>query len=236
MRGRACALASAAIVFSLLARPAGGAIIFEDLSTSAPPLTLGGYGMLVFADDARPVPDNVASVPAPTGGDVGFDQPLSHLKIGVGWSTWSHGYAGDVYYQAAQSSGPLFPYTVGLTLPAGIVAFYLYAEPEAFSEFDITAIDQNGQGYTRTIAGNAGARGFGFYATAGDTITGLSIGSFADFAIGEFGISKAQNVPEPTALALLGLGMAAAVRARRRRHQGPMPDPRTRDLGPRIRD
>ncbi len=215
MRTRTSVLALVGAVSLLVASTAQAAIIFEDLGTSAPPLTLGGIGLTVFGDDPRTLGEDVVSVPAPGGGDVALDLPLNHRKIGSGWASWSHGYIGDVYYQGQFSQVHAFPFAVGLSLPAGIVAFYFYAEPEDFSEFDITAVDQNGNEYSRSVAGDSGARGFGFYATGGDTLTGITIGSIEDFAIGEFGLARAQSVPEPATLALLGLGLAAVARARR---------------------
>jgi hypothetical protein len=208
------------MVSLLLASPADAAIIFEDLGTSAPPMNLGGFGLTVFGDDPRTLGEDVTSLPAPGGGDVTFDLPLNHRKIGTGWASWSHSYAGDVYYQGQISQVHAFPYAVGLSLPAGIVGFYLYVEPEDFLEFAITAVDQNGNEYSRSVGGNSGARGFGFYTTVGDTLTGITIGSIEDFAIGEFGLARSQSVPEPATLALLGLGLVAAARARRRPKPG----------------
>lgn len=216
MRVRTSALSVVGVVSLLLAPPADAAIIFEDLGTSAPPLALGGFDLVAFGDDSRTLGEDVMSVPAPGGGDVDFDLPLKHLRLGSGWASWSHGYGGDVYHQETATALHPFSFAVGLSLPPGIRAFYFYAEPGEFSEFDITAVDQNGTEYTRSVAGDAGARGFGFYTTQGDTLTGITIGSIEDFAIGEFGLARTQSVPEPATVALLGLGLVAAVRARRR--------------------
>ena len=127
--------------------------------TAAPPATLGPYTMTPFADDTRPVFDDVSSVPAPTGGVVGFSPDLNHREIGNGWATWSHGYTGDVYYTNGATSATM-------TLPAGTKAFYFYAEPNPFAVFEITATTNSGTtSGPIPVDGAGGATYFGFYTT-----------------------------------------------------------------------
>lgn len=208
----------------LAASPAEAAIIFEDLGTAAPPATLGGFPLTSFPDDLGSLFDDVTSAPGPDGADVTFDVALSHREVGAGWATWSHGYTGDVYYLATASGLHAFPFAVGLLLPPGVRAFYLYAEPEDFADLDIVAVDQNGVSYARTVSGDGGARGFGFYTTDGDVLATLTIGSDSDFAIGEFGV--AHSVPEPASMALMGLGVLAAASRWRRTRLTPIPPAR----------
>jgi len=189
-------------------------VIAVDLGTGAPPATLGGYTMTPFGPDARydGTFATVNDVPSPLGGTVDFSIPLSHRRIGAGWATWSHGYTGDVYFTDGADA-------VSLDLPALTSAFYLYAEPNAFSTFDITATTDSGASLTAAVAGSAGANGYGFYATGGDTIMSISVSAdpaASGFAIGEFGIAE---VPEPTSIAIFAAGAAGLALQRRRRKQ-----------------
>ena len=148
--------------------------------------------MTPFADDTRPVFDDVSSVPAPTGGVVGFSPDLNHREIGNGWATWSHGYTGDVYYTNGATSATM-------TLPAATKAFYFYAEPNPFDVFEITATTNSGTtSGPIPVDGDGGATYFGFYTTGlFETIATITVESTVDFAIGEFGISASRCPPPP---------------------------------------
>jgi hypothetical protein len=102
-----------------------------------------------------------------------------------GWATWSHGYTGDVYYTATESS-------VTMTLPAGTKAFAFYAEPNTFDSFTVEAIAQDGSSSEPVdIEGYAGARYFGFYGANGQNVAKIKVTASdpAGFAIGEFQIA-----------------------------------------------
>jgi len=151
--------------------------------TSAPPATLGPYTMQPFPADPRPTSIDVLDVEGPCG-VVEFDIPLSHRKIGSGWATWSHGYTGDVYYTNGASKATLF-------MPMETAAFYLYVEPNAFSEFEFVVQSNTGTSSGSVfIQGDAGAKYFGFYAPGAGEILWISIenvdGAAGGFAIGEF--------------------------------------------------
>ncbi len=84
-----------------------------------------------------------------------------------------------------------------LTMPEGTKAFYLYAEPNDFGlhRINATAVGSDGSfassGYVQVL-GAAGARFYGFYASATTTITRIVVTAKSDasgFAIGEFGIA-----------------------------------------------
>src|SRR4051794_11102292 len=148
-----CAVLAALTVFGVGTASASGTITFDSArGTGAPPGTLGPYTMTPLAPDAR------ADGFVDTAGTVGFSTSLYHTRVGAGWATWSHGYTGDVY----STGGGVI---TTLALPEGTSAFYLYAEPDPFAVFDITAITDDGTSSGPiAVDGLAGARYFGFYA------------------------------------------------------------------------
>jgi hypothetical protein len=175
-------------------------IFIQDLGIVAPPSTLGGQTMTTFARDTRPESTTgepapaVMTVPSPLGGNITFNSPLTHFTIRPdGWSTWSHGYRSDVYFDPATS--------LTMTLPAGTTAFYFYAEPNLFGLFNFIVTTSDGDTAVVSsggldIEGNSGAHGFGFY-TSNTTITNILVTTVSGangFAVGEFGIAK---VPLP---------------------------------------
>jgi PEP-CTERM motif len=176
-------------------------------ATAAAPATLGQYTMTAFGDDARPN-GTVSDVTSPLGGVVGFSPDLTHVEVGAGWETWSHGYTGDVYYT--------FGSTLTLTLPSSTGAFYFFAEPNNFDLFTITAVADDGSGSAQVVNGFSGAKFFGVYSDDFAAIDHIDItvnASARGFAVGEFGIAA---VPEPSTLLLMGAGLLAT-RMRRRK-------------------
>src|SRR4051812_1046988 len=80
------------------AASAAGTIVFDASPGSGPPpASLGPYAMTSFGRDPQPLFAPVAGVAGP-GGTIAFSSELQHVRIGNGWATWSHGYAGDVYW------------------------------------------------------------------------------------------------------------------------------------------
>ena len=181
------------IAFVILIAPAANAEVIGVIGgTGAPAPTLGPYQMTPFPPDPRPVFDFVTSVPSPLGGELGFSIPMSHRRIGEGWSTWSHGYTGDVYYTYSQSE-------VTIELPGGTLAFYFYVEPTVFGIASFSATVDDGTSVEQNAMGSAGAAYFGFFVDdPGDppieSITVVNITTY-DFAIGEFGISAGAPAP-----------------------------------------
>lgn len=189
---------------------AQAAIIATDLGTAAPPGTLGGFAITPFGPDGLSNFINITSLASPLGGSLGFSSAVNTRSIGAGWATWSHGYTGDVYYSNGATS-------LGITLPADTAAFYLYAEPNPFATFLMTATADDGTFLTASVAGSSGANGFGFHGTGGTDIVSVTISSTVDFAVGEFGIAQAQvQVPEPATLALVAIALLGLGAARRR--------------------
>jgi hypothetical protein len=194
-RALACALTACALIATLIpaaaqsaAADSGGSIVFSGApGTSAPPATLGSYSMTPFGADPQAVGAPVAGVTGPSG-PISFSPTLTHQVIGDGWQTWSNGYGGDVYTTGDAQSATV-------TLPSGTSAFYLYAEPDEFSPFSVTATAQDGTSSgPETVDGDAGAAYFGFYGTDGATISTITVSTAGDdFAIGEFGIAAVTN-------------------------------------------
>ena len=155
-------LASMSLIGAGTASAAGTISFSGSPGTGAPPSTLGPYTMTSFGLDPQPF-GTVGGVAAPSG-EVAFSPSLYHLRVGQGWATWSHGYGGDVYW----TLGAL---TATVNLPPNTSAFYLYAEPNPFAVFTISATAQDGTtSGPIAVDGFAGARYFGFYGTGGEHI------------------------------------------------------------------
>lgn len=172
---------------SAKAAPSSGIVFDGSPGTGAPPSTLGPYTMQAFGADSQATGADVSGVAGPTG-MITFDPALEHDVVGDGWATWSNGYTGDVYATGEAE-------TATVALPAGTGAFYLYAEPDQFMPFSVTATSQDGTSSGPvTVNGQSGAAYFGFYGTSGTTISTITVTTAGDdFAIGEFGIAKSST-------------------------------------------
>ena len=88
-------------------------------------------------------------------------------------------------------------FEITVTLPPGTGAFYAYAEPNQFKDFDMSAQAEDGPSSGDLVVhGKAGARYFGFYAHCGHTIKSITYndaGSDSAMAIGEFGIARSSS-------------------------------------------
>ena len=205
LKSNYCLAFAGAILLGLVS-PAGaiGPLTGVPLGTAAPPSTLGPWTMTPFVTDPSAVDSMLTSL-----GPITFSEAIRHDQIGNGWGTWSHGFAGNVYDTASFVD----PTSLTMTLAGHVQAFYFYAEPVNWANFTFTATTDTGTFLTQTINGNAGATGFGFYATGSDYITSITVrGTDADgFAVGEFGFASAPSVPETgsglvyASLAFLGL-------------------------------
>jgi len=187
-------LASAATWLADLISPAAGAIVFSPGDgTAAPPSTLGPFTMTPFASDDGPLYETTSGVLGPTG-EVQFDPSLVRLQVANGWETWSNGFTGDVYWTDGG-------FTETLELPPGTRAFYFYAEPDEFEDFDVDVTADSGASTgDMTVYGDAGAQYFGFYANGSDSVQSITITSPDDFAVGEFGITtETSEAVQPSA-------------------------------------
>lgn len=216
----------------LLASAAYAGVGFEDLGTAAPPAAINGVPVYPF-DLAPQVAiangTSVAAIPgSPIGGTLTLNENLVKRTIGAGWATWSHGYTGPVYESPTAGGSQT---TRTLTLPAGTTAFYMYVEPNTFNVFNVECVTNSGvSSGLIPVNGSAGANGFGFYATYGDTLSTVTVTvdpAGNGFAIGEFGASDVfvyippQGIPTLSvagfAALALALGLAAFFLLRRRR-------------------
>ena len=180
------------------AQTAQSAVLFSDLGTSAPPLSLAGYNLIPFDQVPQAaIPDftDVTIIPgSPIPGDLTTVDSVNKRTIGSGWATWSHGYTGVVYMGSS---------TIILNLPPNTGAFYFYAEPDQFALMTISAVTDSGTSSGDiNVHGSSGANGYAFYTTAGESITSITVTTNDSFmAVGEFGIAQAQAeppVPIPT--------------------------------------
>ena len=152
---------------------------------------IGPYGVTPAGSDLRPEYAWVAS--APGSGGVAFDRTLSLRHVGSGWGTWSHGYAGPVYF-AGDSE-------LILTLPANTLAVGFSLQPDLVGRFpfEITA---GATTLSLEIEGDAGARHIGVWSdVAGEPLSFVRLwetsGTADGFALGEFRLFIAAPVPEP---------------------------------------
>ena len=184
-----------ALFAMIIATTSADAAIVTDGSpgAAAPPATLGPYAMTAFGPDSQPFITEVPGVASPKGGEVAFAPSLMHFEIGLGWTFWSHGYMGDVYWSISSHEATL-------TLPKGTTAFYFYVQPDPFGVFTFTAAAQDGTMLSQSITSASGGAGvnaeyFGFYATGADSLETIHISGPVDFAIGEFGIAVDETIP-----------------------------------------
>lgn len=166
-------------------------ISFEgNPGTEAAPTSLGPYTMQTMDPAPGELGEAFSEIEGPTG-TIGFSEPFDYARVGEGWQTWSNGYTGAVFEIKHLNSEGIVEGT--LTLPPNTGAFYLYAEPDEFENFSVTATTEDGatSGPT-TVFGEYGAKYLGFYASCGTAITTIRLtdgeGDPA-LGIGEFAIA-----------------------------------------------
>lgn len=176
------------------ATPPASTITFDGSpGTGSPPETLGGFTMQPVVDlEATELGEAVSEIEGPTG-PITFATPVTYYRVAEGWETWSNGYTGAVFVGQANSNGIA---EATIELPPGTGAFYLYAEPDAFEDFNVMATAQDGttSGPT-TVFGEAGARYYGFYAACGSRIASITVTDGEldpELGVGEFGIAPAK--------------------------------------------
>src|SRR5215472_1830536 len=194
------ALAFLITVFALY--QASASIVGVDLGTANPPATLGIYNMTPIE-------------PGPLNGENGYAHETNGNDDGGGttsWATWGQNYTGFVHVFLTDQS-------ISFTL-TGVHAIYFYEEPNQFADFTMTAT-MAGNTIQTIVNGFHGSSGIGFYATAGEFLTSVTItcSDTTGFAIGEFGIDNGTihgGLPDGgNTVWLLGLAMVGICLIRR---------------------
>lgn len=198
LRMKTILLAAVAVLVTLTGT-ATAQVIYQNLGTTAAPGTLGTFTMIPFsATPQAAIADStsVSTIPGnPIAGSLTVSPSLDKRTVpGGGWSTWSHGYAGPVFFNTAN--------TATLTLPPNTGAFYFYVEPMNFNIYQVTAVTDTGTSSGPiSVNGSAGATGFAFYTSGATSIATIAItadSGAGGFALGEFGIAANTTEPVPT--------------------------------------
>ena len=146
------------------------------------------------AQEAIPnLTNGISIIPgSPIAGNLTISPAASRRTPGNGWggsAIWGRGYVGPVFYS---DTGP-----ITLTLPPNTRAFYFYAQSDQYGTWNVTATTNSGatSGQIPVSTNNevGAANGFGFYSTAGEVITSITISTDAQLtggAVAEFGISS----------------------------------------------
>jgi hypothetical protein len=187
------------LAFMALVPAAYGAATFQDLGTSAPPGQVGPWLVTPFDLTAQEsVLDftSVTTIPgSPVPGFLTVTPAATKLTVPFTWGTWSHGYAGPVFYESATSAT--------MQLPPLTKAFYFYVEPNSFNTFEITATTDDGTTSGPIfVSGFFGANGYAFFSPAVQSIVTVTVVTDPDaggLALGEFGINASPSPPVPVA-------------------------------------
>lgn len=179
--------------------PAG--VAFVNLGTAAPPSAVGPFAVTAYdlaPQAAIPNLSNTSVIPgSPLAPDTTTSFQVQKRTVGDGWSSWSHGYAGPVFFTV-----PIQPPLTLTIAPAR--AFYVYVEPAAFGRPFAFAVSTNAGGASGPVFVDAsgGATGFAFYTTAGESLTSITIDADANaggFAFAELGLGiHGVGTPSPT--------------------------------------
>jgi hypothetical protein len=189
------------LAVTLPSHRASAAVDFVDLGTAAPPSAVGPFAVTAY--DLTPqsaIPDmtNTSVIPgSPFPPDTTTSVPVQKRTVGNGWTSWSHGYTGPVFYTV-----PIVPPLALTVAPAK--AFYVYVEPAALGQSFAVTVTTNAGGSSGPVLvdPSGGATGFGFYTTAGESITSVTIDAdpnaegfaFAELGLGIYGV----GTPSPT--------------------------------------
>ena len=135
---------------------------------------------------------SVCSIPSSFGA-LGLSPCHEKRIVGSSWATWSHGYAGEIFWTVGATSATL-------TMPAGCGAYDCYIEPNPFSinTFTVTgtASDASTTTFNVTADGSGGASHFGFYTTGDCSLSSVTVTGAVDWAIGELRLGSGAPVEQ----------------------------------------
>ena len=124
-----------------------------------------------------------------------FGSAVNKRTIGFGWSSWSGGYTGDVFYSNGATS-----VAAGIS---AIDAFGLELEPNPFDIITMRLTLDDGSFIEQDVDGAGGAKFFGW---VGAGIASFTMSAETDFAFGRFveaTVDTGTNIPAPASLVLL---------------------------------
>ena len=196
MKIRTLASTLSALALAVASFTASADILFQNLGTGAPPAQLGTHTMTAFDQAPQAAITEQASVTSipggPGGTTVGISPASMKLTDGISWNAstnWPNG--ANIFFFSSWGVT-----TQTLTLPANTKAFYFYVESNYYSNsFNYTVTSDSGTtSGPVVVAGGGGAHGFGFYSTAGENITSISVSgdglSGGGYILGLFGINS----------------------------------------------
>ena len=106
-----------AVALAMCAGSANAAITFQNLGTTAPPSTMGGFTMQAFNKIQQAAISDfvkVTTIPgSPVAGNLTSSVNVEKRTVPGNWSTWSHAYTGPVFMAGS---------AVTLTLPTGAMS------------------------------------------------------------------------------------------------------------------
>ncbi len=186
MKHRTFALTISALALAAASFSANADILFTNLGNVAPPASIGGHAMTPF--DLAPqnaiadFTSDILVIPGNPGtGALSLSRSASKFTAPYSWnSQWAGNTVGPVYRIDGNFND------VTLTLPPGTTAFYFYTSPHRYGTFNMTAVTDSGatSGVIPVLTGTAGSNGFGFYSTAGETISSVTVTLQSESAIG----------------------------------------------------
>ncbi|HTO42279.1 MAG TPA: PEP-CTERM sorting domain-containing protein [Rhizomicrobium sp.] len=131
-------------------------------------------------------------------------------SVATGWETWAHSYTGAVYASTYDLTAELSP----------VSAFGFEIEPASMdSSYTITLTLDDSTVLMQSVAGDSGAKFFGWVGQGIKSFTISAAQGSNGFAFGNFFSVADTAVPEPASLSLFGAGLIGLSRLRSKRRR-----------------